>query len=283
MGSSDKLNLSEENMSEKANDDAKKVVPSGRVLRQRIDNGDVLWGFYLTLPAPEIVELVKDYDWIWVDGQHGQLSYETILDCVRVGDVVDVPTIVRTPGHDYSQIGPVLDTGASGVMVPMIHNAEQGRAVASAAKFAPLGHRSFGGRRVVDRFGGGYAASANEDTILLGQIESIEGLANVEEIAAVPGIDGLMFGPVDYALECGLDAKSALNLSEPAVWEAARKIGESCSKYGKVACTIINSVETAVRLVGEGYQMLNISMDAAMLGSGASERLNDFRQGLQAV
>ena len=283
MGSSDKLNLSEENMSEKANDDAKKVVPSGRVLRQRIDNGDVLWGFYLTLPAPEIVELVKDYDWVWVDGQHGQLSYETILGCVRVGDVVDVPTIVRTSGHDYSQIGPVLDTGASGVMVPMIHNAQQGRAVASAARFSPLGHRSFGGRRVVDRFGGGYTASANEDTILLGQIESIEGLANVEEIAAVPGIDGLMFGPVDYALECGLDAKSALNLSEPAVWEAARKIGESCSKHGKVACTIINSVETAVRLVEEGYQMLSISIDAALLGSGASERLNDFRQGFQAV
>ena len=268
-------------MPETTRADRSERLPSGRVLRQRLDNGDVLLGFYLTLPAPEILELAKDHDWLWIDGQHGQLSYDTILHCVRVADLVGRPSIVRTAGHDYSQIGLVLDTGASGVMVPMVHNAEQARAIVSAAKFTPVGHRSFGGRRVMDLSGGKYASTANQDTLLLAQIESVEGLANVEQIAAVPGIDGLMFGPSDYSLDCGVDAGSALSLSEPAVWEAVKKIAQSCAKHGKVACNIVNSCETAVRLAKVGYQMLGVSMDAALLHSALSDNLANFQRALK--
>ena len=257
------------------------TLPSGRVLRQRIDNGDALLGFCLTLPAPEILELAKGYDWFWIDGQHGQLSYDTILHCVRVAELVAVPSIVRTVGQECSQIGLALDTGASGVMVPMIHNAEQARAVATATKFPPIGQRSFGGRRVMDQSGGKYAATANKDTLVLGQIESVEGLANVEEIAAVAGMDGLFFGPCDYALDSGMDIESAANLSEPAVWEAAEKIAASCAKHGKVACSLAGSCETAARLAKVGYQMLGVSLDATLLSSGMSDNLAGFQRALK--
>jgi 2-keto-3-deoxy-L-rhamnonate aldolase RhmA len=133
----------------------------------------------------------------------------------------------------------------------------------------------------MDLSGGKYASTANQDSLLLAQIESVEGLANVEQIAAVPGIDGLMFGPSDYSLDCGVDAGSALNLSEPAIWEAAKRIAQSCAKHGKVACNIVNSCETAVRLAKVGYQMLGVSMDAVLLHSALSDNLANFQQALK--
>ncbi len=257
------------------------LLPSGRILRQRIDNAEVLLGFVLILPAPGILELVQGYDWFWIDGQHGQLSYDTILHCVRVADLVGVPPIVRVSARDYSQIGPVLDTGPAGVMIPTIHNVQQAEAVASAAKFPPVGQRSFGGQRLLDRFGGEYAATANQDVFLIGQIESTQGLANVEQIAAVGGIDGLMFGPADYSLDAGMPPGSALDMSEPALWDAAEKIAQSCAKHGKVACSIVASAQNAVRLAQLGYQMLAVSLDTHLLRTAASGALDDFRQALR--
>ncbi len=119
-------------------------LPSGRILRQRLDNGELLLGFCLSLPAPAILEIAKDYDWFWIDGQHGQLSYDTILHCVRVADLVGVPAIVRVAGHDYSQIGPVLDTAPAGVMVPMIHDADQAKIALSQSDVATIGCRHAG-------------------------------------------------------------------------------------------------------------------------------------------
>ncbi|MCK4850196.1 MAG: hypothetical protein KAT11_02540 [Phycisphaerae bacterium] len=257
------------------------AMPSGRVLRQRIDKGQVLLGVTIGLPAPEILELARDWDWFWIDGQHGQLSYDTILNCVRVADLVGVPSVVRTAGHDYSQIGPILDTGAAGVIIPMVHNAEQGRAVVRAAKFPPLGQRSLGGRRVIDQFGSKYASIANQNVLVLAQIESVEGLANAEQIAAVPGIDGLLFGPADYALDCGLSIESASDISEPRSQEAARKIAQSCKKHGKVACSFVGSCETAARLAKLGYQMLSVSIDAALLAGALNEALAEHRRALK--
>ena len=256
-------------------------VPSGRILRQRIDNGDVLLGLLLILPAPGILELVRGYDWFWIDGQHGQMSYDTILTCVRVADLVGVPPIVRVSAGDYSQIGPVLDTGPAGVMIPTIHNVQQAQAVADAAKFPPLGQRSFGGQRLLDRFGAEYADTANQDVFLIAQIESTQGLANVEQIAAVPGIDGLMFGPADYSLDSGIPIAAALGMTEPALWDAAERIAQSCAKHNKVACTLVTCPQSTVRLAQMGYQMLAVAIDAHLLSAAASGALDGFRQALR--
>ena len=265
-------------MSKSSGNESSAIVHGGRVLRQRIDNGEVLWGLLVTLPAPGILELAKDWDWFWIDGQHGQLSYDTILNCVRVADLVGVPAIVRVAGHDYSQIGPVLDTGAAGVLVPMLHNAEQAKAVVKAAKFTPLGQRSYGGRRMLDRYGVGYYRTANDDSLLLVQIESVEGFSNAEQIAAVPGIDGLFFGPTDYALDRGISKEVSANMSEPHLWEVAEKIAKICRKHGKIACVHADYRESSGRWVGLGYQMSSHCTDATLLQNAATKALAELRQ-----
>ncbi|NIA06386.1 MAG: hypothetical protein GWP14_01910 [Actinobacteria bacterium] len=257
------------------------VVPGGRILRQWIDNGEPLWGFMLTMPAPEILELAEGWDWVWLDGQHGQLSYDTILNCVRVADLMGLPAIVRVAGCDYSQVGQALDTGAAGVIVPMLHNAEQAKVVAEAAKFAPLGRRSYGGRRVMDRFGPNYAGTANKDVLLLGQIESVEGLANAEQITAVPGIDGLVFGPADYSLDCGISLESYFKMSEPHLWQMAEKIAHICSNHGKVAGAFVGSAENSGRWIELGYKMLLGTVDASLLRTALAEDLANRRRASQ--
>ena len=265
-------------MSKESGSESSRVILGGRILRERIGRGETLWGFLLTLPDPGILELAADWDWFWVDSQHGQLSYDTLLHCVRVADLVGVPAIVRAAGHDYSQIGPILDTGAAGVMVPMLHNAGQAKAVVKAARFAPLGQRSFGGRRVIDRGGFKYSLTANQDTILLGQIESVEGLANVEQIAAVEGLDGLFFGPSDYAIDRGIPGES---MSAPRMWEAVEKIAQACKSQGKVAATLMCAPETAARLVKLGYQMVAGAIDSELLRGGLAEARVNLRRAEQ--
>lgn len=253
-------------------------VHPGRVLRERIAEGETLWGLIVSLPVPGILELARDWDWFWVDGQHGQLSYDTILNLARVAELVDVPAMVRVAGHDYSQIGPVLDTGVAGVIVPMVHNADQARDVVMAAKFAPVGGRSIGGRRVMDRDGADYYRTANDDVVLLGQIESVEGFDNAEQIAAVAGIDGLLFGPVDYSLDRGVCIESGWDAH---LWEVSEKIGQICRNHGKIAASLSGPPERARRLAELGYQMLARGSDAGLFHSAAAKALSELRRATQ--
>jgi 2-keto-3-deoxy-L-rhamnonate aldolase RhmA len=110
---------------------------------------------------------------------------------------------VRVAGHEAGPIGLALDMGATGVIVPCVDTAEQARALVTAAKFPPLGNRSYGGRRPIDLHGRMYAHTANEDTLLLLQIESPLAITNAEQIAAIPGVDGLFLGPDDIMFRRG--------------------------------------------------------------------------------
>ena len=265
-------------MAKKSGAESSPVVPPGRVLRQRIDNGEALWGFMLSLPAPAILELAEGWDWVWIDGQHGQFDYDTIVNCVRAADLMAVPAIVRVAGHDYSLIGQALDTGAAGVMVPMLHNLEQAKAVVDAAKFPPLGHRSYGGRRVTDRLGPHYPSTANKDALLIGQIESVEGLANADQIAAVPGIDGLLLGPADYSLDRGISLESYFKMVDPHLWEVAEKIVRICANHGKIAGAFAGAPGNAGRWIELGYKMLLGTIDASLLQAALAEDLAHRRR-----
>lgn len=109
-------------------------------------------GLMMTYPAPGIVERIgADWDWIWIDGQHGQFGYSELLAMVRAADLVQRPSLVRVPSLDAGTIGQVLDIGADGVIIPCINMVAQAEVAVQAAKFAPMGERSYGGRRLADR------------------------------------------------------------------------------------------------------------------------------------
>jgi 4-hydroxy-2-oxoheptanedioate aldolase len=226
-------------------------------------------------PAPGIVERIgSEWDWIWIDAQHGQHDYNSILGCVRASDLVKTPSIVRVPSHDYGAIGLALDAGASGVMVPMVNTAGEASAVVKAAKFPPLGSRSFGGRRPIDLYGRSYAHSANKETLLIVQIETEEGLANVDEIASVPGVDVVFFGPDDMALQLSIpmDQERKVDFFSSTM----EKISHAASNYGIIAGTVTASPEMVEIAMKMGYLLCVGTSDVVLLAGGSKRTRENF-------
>lgn len=238
----------------------------------------VRFGLCMMFPAPGIIEKIgRDWDWFWLDGQHGQLGgYEQMLAMVRACNLVGKPAYVRVAGHEASGIGLALDMGADAIIVPQIDTVEQALIAVRAAKFPPLGNRSFGGRRPIDLKGREYVETANVQTKLICQIESPEALENVSKLAALPGVDGLFLGPDDLMLrmDCSLSGEAKQRKLE----EAIQAVVQACQQFGKDSIC-----------VGAGREMMNICLsagvgfivaggDVGFLAAGSKEALEMSRE-----
>src|SRR5882724_3525460 len=160
-----------------------------------------LLGLGLAYPSVGALERIgSDWDWIWIDAQHGDIDISEAAALVRTAELIGRPALVRIPAIDPAWVGKALDFGAAGVIVPTIESMDEARAMVRAAKFPPLGNRSFGGRRVIDRMGRNFYRSANTDTVLILQVESSPAVSLADKLAAMDGVDGLFPGPDDHAI-----------------------------------------------------------------------------------
>lgn len=239
-------------------------------LRKALQKGGPKLGMCISYPAPGIIERIgPDWDWIWVDGQHGELGYNDLLSIVRACDMVQRPALVRVPNHEAGPIGQALDMAASGVIVPCVETPEEALALVKAAKFPPLGSRSYGGRRPIDLYGRGYSDTANDDTLLVLQIETPLGVQNAEFIAAIPGVDALFLGPDDIMLRRGFAMNTPRN--KETLGEDMGIVINACRKHDKFGV-----------MVGIGADMLNLCLsygfDLIVSGSDVPFLANTSKQ-----
>ncbi|MBT3379265.1 MAG: hypothetical protein HN742_01130 [Lentisphaerae bacterium] len=249
-------------------------------LTQRLNDGDVLLGVAQTLPSPGILEsmLCPGWDFVWIDGQHGQFDYHELLNSVRTADLMGIETIVRVPGHDYGTLGLHADMGPAAIMVPMVNSAAIARSVVSALRFPPLGSRSFGGRRPCDVFGKGYHQT--HEPCILAQIETAEGLANAGDIAAEPGVGMLFFGPADMKLSMGLPLEAPVD-ETPELQDAMVRIAEAAAKAGKLAGCICQTPDALKAARALDYRLIAGGADVLFIRQGTADRLADLRQALE--
>jgi len=173
-------------------------------MKSELAAGRVMLGYNVTFASAGIVESIAgDWHWIWIDWQHGEHDYRSVLECVRAAEFMGVNSLVRVPANDRALIGMALDTGTSGVIVPQVDTVDDAMYAACAAKFPPVGNRSYGGLRVYNRGGGAYWKTANDDTMLVVQTESRAAVENAPGIFAVDGVDAFFLGPDDLALSEG--------------------------------------------------------------------------------
>jgi len=246
-------------------------------MKKRLVLNKPMLGFCSSYPAEGIIERIgRDWDWIWIDGQHGQHDYRSMLAAVRVCDALDVASVVRVPGHDYGSIGLALDMCPSGIMVPMVNTVEQAKAVVAAVKFPPLGIRSYGGRRPIDIIGRTYGHTANDDILLIAQIETKEGLKNAGAIAAINGIDALFFGPDDMSMQEGLPMDKSRSVDE--LVDLMQLMGEAANKYGKIACGTAPTPDLYKLAIKLGYRLIVATGDVGLLAGGSKATAKQFIQ-----
>lgn len=242
----------------------------------RLRQGAAQLGFCMMYPAPGIIERVgADWDWIWVDAQHGQLSYQDTLAIVRSCDLVGRPALVRVPWLEAGHIGLVLDMSPAGVIVPCIDNPEMARVAVRAAKFPPLGGRSYGGRRPIDRLGRGYSDDANADLLLVCQIESPQAIDNADAIAAVEGVDALFLGPDDILLRRGVSPTAPRD--RKALEADMRAVISACQKHNKLGVMVSANPDMLASSLEMGFNLIVVSGDVGLLASGSAKAASDAR------
>lgn len=166
----------------------------------------------------------------------------------------------------------MLDLDPTGMIVPSVDTLDQALGIVDAACFPPLGNRSFGGRRVIDLHGRGYANDANALPLVIAQIETPDGLEHLDDIAAVEGIDVLLFGPDDMKLRMGLPMD--LQLHAPELASVAHRVVEACRKNLKAAMTVATALEALAFALDAGFLVVAVGGDAGLLKRASIETIN---------
>lgn len=245
---------------------------------RRVRNRQHAIGYWVVLDDPIATERLArlGYDYVAVDAQHGLMGYTGIRNAMLAIDAgATSAAMVRVEQNDPFAIGRVLDAGATGVIVPLIDTAEDAAAAVRATRYPPEGRRSYGPMRAQLRVGPA-PAEANESVLLLAMIETPQGLRNVAEICATPGLDGIYVGPSDLRLAVGGETST-----DPAVDEvfeqAVEKIAKAAEAAGIAAGIHTPNGEVARRRLEQGYTFASVASDLVHLEQAAKAHLSAAR------
>jgi len=250
-------------------------------------NGGAVLNGWCSIPSSFSAEVMahQGFDSITIDMQHGVNDYQVAVTMLQAISTTDVIPMVRVPWNDPGSLMKVLDAGAYGVICPMINTKKDAEALVGACKYPPMGFRSFGPIRAKyyaggsSHGGGDYHEYANEETLVIPQIETRQAIENLDEILSVPGIGGVYIGPSDLAMALGSEPRKGQ--SDPAVVEAKTKILEACKRHGIPAGIHTNSTEVAVEMIKQGFQLTSLQSDDRFLMSRAKEEVIAVRDGLK--
>jgi len=236
------------------------------------------YGAWLNMPDLYSAECIArlGFDWVCIDLQHGLIDYSHLLALVPALSGTKPTVLVRVTSNDAGQIGRALDAGAHGVIVPMVSTPEEAANAVAACRYPPQGTRSCGPMRDAMLEGFEYLATANSQIACVAMIETREGLANVREIAATPGLDGLFIGPMDLCYGLGITPG---NFADPAFVDAVERIKQACADAGIAAGMFGYNAALSRHALENGFQFSSIGSDSNFLRDGA-KRAFDTARGL---
>ncbi|WP_230532841.1 HpcH/HpaI aldolase family protein [Microvirga roseola] len=255
-------------------------MPASLSFPDRLRGGSPVLAAWCGMPEPTIPGLLarEAFDAVVVDMQHGSVDMAAALQAVPLIASAGKPALVRVPVGDFAACSRFLDAGVSGVIAPMINTIEDARRLASVTKFPPVGERSWGPHGALTVFGlqpADYFRSADSLSVTFAMVETREALAIVDDILAVPGIDGIFIGPSDLSI--ALSQGRELNPESAAVEEALDHVLARARAAGKFAAIYAVSGIRAAALVRKGFHMVSISSDVSFLRAGAQAALGAAR------
>lgn len=230
-----------------------------------------------TRGMPQILERAG-VDFVVVDMEHSGFTMANIADMMTWFKLTKIAPFVRIPQIQYHFIARALDAGALGIMVPNVRNAAEAGVVVDAAKYAPLGKRGVGigtantDYQPVDPES--FMTYANDNTTVILQIESQEGLNNLERIASTPGVDVLWVGHFDLSHSMGI----AGQFEHPRFVDALSIVVDAAKKHGLVACIQPSSPAQAQEWLGIGFNAISYGADLSFYPDALGQAVTDVRR-----
>ena len=249
-------------------------------LRKRVMAGEVVLGsMVFEFFSPGMAQIMKraGCEYVIYDMEHTGLGYETVKAQVAACRGIGVAPMARVPRSDYAFLARALDIGCEGVMVPMVNTAEEARAIVDACRYPPVGRRGAAFGFAHDHYEGGSPVdkikAANKRNLVIAQIETEHGLANVEEIAAVDGIDVLWVGHFDLTNFLGIPGE----FDNKTYTDALKRVVKAGRKHGKGLGFMASDTTWATEYKAHGFNMLAAGTDHGLLMAGVAGLLDSVR------
>jgi 2-keto-3-deoxy-L-rhamnonate aldolase RhmA len=244
--------------------------------RRRLLSGELLVGTMVTLGAPETAEILAlaGFDWLFLDAEHSPMSPKT-AQRVMMAAGRETPCLVRLESSSETAVKKALDSGAAGIIAPMVNSAAQAEELVRWAKYAPGGSRGVGLGRAAG-YGAGfvdYLARANEETAVVVQVEHIEGVEHIEAIAQVEGVDAVLVGPYDLSASMGRMGE----VTHAEVQQAIGRVTAVCKQYGVALGAFGVSASAVLPYIERGYTLIVAGVDTLMLSAGARRILEALK------
>ena len=237
--------------------------------KQRLQSGEAQIGLWLGLADPYCAELAANagFDWLLIDGEHAPNDLRGLLGQLQAVAPYPAQPVIRPVIGDTALIKQLLDIGAQTLLVPMVESAEQARELVRAMHYPPHGIRGVGSALArASRWNSipGYLDKADAQMCLLVQIENLDGLAKLDEIVAVEGVDGVFIGPADLSASMGHRGNPGHPEVQAAIEDAIVRIG----KAGKAAGILSADQSLARRYLELGAKFVAVGVDTTVLMRG---------------
>jgi 2-keto-3-deoxy-L-rhamnonate aldolase RhmA len=239
-------------------------------VKGKLLEGKPSFGSWIQVPHPAVAEILSavGFDWLAVDMEHSDAGVSEFSDIIRGMYGRGPAPMARVQENDTLGIRRILDAGAWGIIVPMVNCAEEAEKAVRAARFPPRGIRGAGFARAND-YGVVFDdyLKASGDILVMAMCETRQSVENIEEIAAVDGIDGIFMGPYDLSMSYGIPGKT----NDPVMREARRRVLAACKKAGKApGLHHFNLTKESVQgVLDEGFLFVALGVDVSFIRGGA--------------
>jgi 4-hydroxy-2-oxoheptanedioate aldolase len=257
-------------------------VLSGAEFKKQLRAGKTKLGLFLNSSSPTVAEQLahSGYDWLLVDTQHGPMGYESLSGMLAGIANGGAKSLVRVGSYqDRPGIQQALDMGADGVLVPYINNAEEARQAVSCCRYPTAGTRSvYFPQRSMNRAGLlGYAGGANANTIVALQVETADCIKNMDEIAAVPGVDLLFLGQNDLCMSMGLFEKYEFPhmYTSPELGAATEKLKAAANRNNVILGVFLFGTSRVAEFIEKGFPFVSIGNDLHHILTQATAYVKD--------
>ena len=252
-------------------------------LKTKLKNNQLTIGSWITIPSTDVVEIMAsaNFEWLCIDMEHSSIDLEMAKLLILTIQANGMKALVRVPKNEEVVIKRVLDSGADGIIVPMVKSKADAKRAIDFSKYPPVGKRGVGLFRA-QKYGIGfdeYKKWVDEELVIIAQIEHIKAVENIEEIITTNGIDGVIIGPYDLSSSMGFPGE----YHRKDVKQAITKVLDVCKKYNVPSgFHVIESDPIKLQeKIDEGCTFLAYSLDFFFLGDSARVGMKKIQEGLK--